>query len=205
MSNAQPPGATPSGTRDTRRRILEAAREILEERGAALRLADVAARAHVSRQGVYLHFADRASLLIALVDHIDSTQGASEIRARIVGAPTGVESLRRLVEMLSWYTASIDRVAEVLEAGQDLDPALGAAWRNRMERRQAFARSIVARIAREGDLAPGWDVDTAGQMVYAACMPGLWRELTRHLGWSRQEYAERVFTLLSGALTTRRV
>lgn len=190
------------GEPETRRRILEAAREVLEERGADLRVADVAARAGVSRQAVYLHFGDRAGLLIALVDFIDESHGAVEIRAGIVGAPSGVESLRRLVEMLSWYTASIDRVAEVLEAGQDSDPALGAAWRDRMGRRQAFARSIVARIAREGDLAPGWTVESAAQTVYLACMPGPWREAVRRLGWSREEYADRVFALLSGALTT---
>ncbi len=188
------------GEPETRRRILEAAREVLEGRGADLRIADVAARAGVSRQAVYLHFGDRAGLLIALVDFIDTSQGVGEFRASIAGAPSGVEALHRLVERLSWYTASIDRVTEVLEAGQDADPALGAAWRDRMARRQAFARSIVARIAHEGDLAPGWTVESAAQMVYLVCMPGPWREAVRRLGWTREEYAERVFALLSGAL-----
>jgi len=188
------------GEPETRRRILEAAREVLEERGADLRVGDVAARAGVSRQAVYLHFGDRAGLLIAMVDFIDTSQGAVEFRASIAGAPSGVEALHRLVERLSGYTASIDRVAEVLEAGQDSDPELGAAWRDRMERRRAVARSIVARISREGDLAPGWTVESAAQMVHLVCMPGPWREAVRRLGWTREEYAERVFALLSGAL-----
>jgi AcrR family transcriptional regulator len=35
----------------------------------------VARAAGVSRQALYLHFADRAALLLAVVDHIDEREG----------------------------------------------------------------------------------------------------------------------------------
>jgi len=56
----------------TRRRICEAAlRLIVKRRGAAVTLAEVARAARVSRQALYLHFADRAELLLALVRYAD--------------------------------------------------------------------------------------------------------------------------------------
>jgi AcrR family transcriptional regulator len=182
--------AQPYGEAETRRRILEAAWELLEKDGPAVTLAAVAERAGVSRQGVYLHFGDRAGLFVALVDHIDVTQGSAEMRAHVFGAPSGVESLRRWIETISWYTAKIDVVSYVLESAQYQDPALGAAHRNRMGRRQDIIRSIVGRISAERDLAEGWEIDTAAALVYAITMPGTWRELTRELGWSHRRYAE---------------
>ena len=56
--------------------MLEAARALLEERSAqAVKLEDVASRAGVSRQSVYLHFGSRAGLLLALVAHVEASRG----------------------------------------------------------------------------------------------------------------------------------
>jgi AcrR family transcriptional regulator len=49
--------------------ILQAVRDLVEERGSvAFTFEEVAKRARVSRQTVYTHFPDRASLLVALAD-----------------------------------------------------------------------------------------------------------------------------------------
>ena len=54
-----------SGDPATRARILAAARALLEERpGTGPSMGEVAARAGVSRQALYLHFADRSALLL---------------------------------------------------------------------------------------------------------------------------------------------
>lgn len=188
------------GDPHTRRRILDATRELVEAAGAGVRLADVASRAGVSRQAVYLHFGDRARLMLALVDDIDERAGAAGVRADILGQPTGVDALRRWVEVLSRYTATIDRVAEVLERATGQDEALAAAWRDRMGRRQMMARAIVARIAQEGDLHPAWSQADAAELAYAVTMPGPWRELTHELGWDTRRYSVRVFGLLAGSL-----
>lgn len=194
----------PYGEPETRRRILQAAWDLLEKHGPIVTVADVAGRARVSRQAVYLHFGDRAGLFIALVDHIDITQGSAEMRAHVFGAPSGVESLRRWIETISWYTAKIDVVSYFLESAQYQDPALRAAHRNRMDRRQDILRSIVERIAAEGDLAKGWDVGTAADLVYAITMPGTWRELTRELGWSHRRYAEHLTEMVERTLLADR-
>src|SRR4029450_13351859 len=144
------------GDPETRRRILQATWELLEQQGAGVRLVDVADRAGVTRQAVYLHFGDRSGLLVALVDFIDVSLGAVQLRAHIHGGATGVESLQRGIQTRSWSTAKTARVTQVLESSQYQEKALAAAWRNRMGRRQQHIRSIVERIAAEGRLATGW-------------------------------------------------
>ena len=186
----------------TRRRILQAAWELLEQQGAGVRLVDVAGRAGVSRQAVYLHFGDRSGLLVALVDFIDVSLGAVQLRAHIHGGATGGESLQRWIETMSWYTAKIDRVTQVLESSQYQDKALAAAWRDRMGRRQLHIRSILERIAAEGRLDERWSVDTAVELLYVVTMPGPWRELTRELGWTAEQYTQNLTRLVQSALLT---
>jgi AcrR family transcriptional regulator len=195
--------AVPYGDPDTRRRILQAAWELLEQQGAGVRLADVADRAGVSRQAVYLHFGDRSGLLVALVDFIDVSLGAVQLRAHIHGGANGVESLQRWIETMSWYTVKIDRVTQVLESSQYQDEALAAAWRDRMGRRQMHIHSIVERIAAEGQLADGWSVNAAVDLIYVITMPGAWRELTRELGWTTEQYAQHLTRLVQAALLKR--
>lgn len=189
----------PYGEPETRRRILEAAWDLLEKRGPIVTIADVAESAGVSRQAIYLHFGDRAGLFVALVDHVDVSLGSADMRAHVFGAPTGTESLRRFITTLSWYTAKIDVVSYFLESAQYQDPGLRAAWRNRTNRRLDIIRTIVERIAAEGHLAKGYTVDTAVELIYAVTLPGVWRELTRELGWPQEQYAEHLTQMVQRA------
>ena len=198
MSSRDPepiPAAARSGDPDTRERILRAAWDEIVERGAAMTLTDVAGRADVSRQAVYLHFGDRAGLLLALVRFMPEVLGFEKLLAHVLAAPTGVEMLRRAIELHSTYSAQIDPVAEVLEAAQYRDEALGAAWRDRMDASRRVHRMIVQRIADEGQLVDGWAVEDAGDLFYTFTMQAPWRELTRRLGWSPESYAENVTRL----------
>lgn len=192
--------AAPYGDPETRRGILQATWELIEEYGSGLRLSDVAHRAGVSRQAVYLHFGDRAGLLIALVRYMDENLGVEEPVARVFDAPTGAEALERAVELHGAYTPKVDAVARVLEAAQYQDEALAAAWRDRMDNRRIAHRAIIQRIADEGRLAEGWTVDAAADLFYTITMPGLWRELTQELAWTSEQYAEHMIRLLRGSL-----
>jgi len=176
-------------------------RELVEQSGSAFTITEVAKHAGVSRQAVYLHFGDRSGLLVALVDHIDQSLGSVKLRENVFGAPSGIEALRRWVETMSWYTAKIDRVTEVLEASQYEDSDLAAAWRNRMNRRQDLLHyQIAERLEREGHLADGWSARTAAEIIYVLTMPGPWRELTREVGWTHTQYSDHIWSLLKRGL-----
>lgn len=190
------------GDPETRERLLQAASELALEQGPSLRLADVAARAGVSRQAVYLHFGDRARLLLTLLAWGDQALELGELLARVTEAPTGVEALERMVEVHAAYSPRIDALARILEAHQYQDPAVAAALRDRLDFRRAAHRAVIARIAAEGDLADGWTVDTAADLFFAVTLATPWRELTGTCGWSAGQYAERMSQLLRRALIT---
>jgi AcrR family transcriptional regulator len=193
----------PYGDPQTRASILDAAWALLEERGPGVRIADIAAKAGVSRQTVYLHFGDRVSLFVALGDHVDVSFGRDRLRAHVFGAPTAVESLRRWVQTMSWYTAKIDSVSRILELSAESDEALRAVWRDRMTGRRSHVRRIAERIAAEGQLADGWTVEAAADLIFTVTLPGPWRVLTSVLDWSEQQYAEQITGLLERSILAR--
>src|SRR5262245_17666825 len=89
-----------AGDPATRRRILDAAHKLVVKRGGAdVRLSDVARAARVSRQAIYLHFADRAELFTAVVRHGDEQLGIPEAVQQVMGAPTGVAAIRAMVSL----------------------------------------------------------------------------------------------------------
>lgn len=196
--------AEPYGDPQTRERLLRAAWDLALEQGPGFRLADVATRAGVSRQAVYLHFDDRAGLLLALLAWVDQAFQLGDLLAAVNQAPTGAEALERMVEANAAYWPRIDAITRVLEAHQYQDPAVSAALRDRLDFRRAAHRAVTARLAAEGDLATGWTVDTAADLFAAVTMPGPWRELTGSCGWSAGQYAKRMSQLLRRTLTTRR-
>ncbi len=127
---------------------------------------------------------------------MDATLGFEEVITHVLAAPTGAEALERMIDAFSLAAPKIDSVALVLEAAQYRDEGLAAAWRNRMQARQVISRVIVERIAAEGQLAKGWTIDRAAELAYAVTMPGPWRELTRELVWTAEQYRENVARLL---------
>jgi AcrR family transcriptional regulator len=201
MSTARTPAY---GDPETRMRILDAAWALLEERGSGVRIADIAERAGVSRQAAYLHFGDRVGIFTAVADHIDVSFGRDRLREHVFGAPSGVESLRRWVETMSWYTAKIEPVTRVLEQAAESDDALAAAWRDRMTGRRGHVGRIVARIAADGELADGWTEEAAADLVFTVTLPGPWRVLTAAFGWSTERYAAEVTAMLERALLAAR-
>ena len=85
MSSARP---------GTRIRILKAALDLLEvSQGTGVRMSDIAKRAGISRQALYLHFSTRAELLIATTYYLDELKGSEERLAASRAAQTGIERL----------------------------------------------------------------------------------------------------------------
>jgi AcrR family transcriptional regulator len=192
------------GNATTRERILRSAWESILESGPDVRLAEVAGRAGVSRQAVYLHFGDRAGLLLELLAWVDETLELGALLARVEEAKSGVEALGRMVELHAVYSPQVDAAARALEARQAQDPEVAAALRDRLEFRRAAHRKVIARIAAEGDLADGWTVDTASDLFFAVTLPGPWRELTAERGWSAKQYSHRMSQLLRALVAADR-
>jgi AcrR family transcriptional regulator len=78
----------------TRDRILGAAREITEKQGAAPTMSALARTVGISRQAPYLHFPDRAQLLLALVADIDEKEQLQAGRAAVREAADAAGAIR---------------------------------------------------------------------------------------------------------------
>ena len=181
-----------TGTRgDTRARILDTAWKLVGERGVeAVTVADVAAAAGVSRQLVYVHFENRAGLLVAMARRHDVRSGFAG-RAAEAGALPPVAALERLLRLWFAYLPEILPVARALEAAAINGDEGGVAWRDRMGDVREVLAAAVDRVATDGRLTGGWTPATATDWVWARAQPSAFAHLVADRGWSPGDYADR--------------
>ncbi|MDX1658981.1 MAG: TetR family transcriptional regulator [Nitriliruptorales bacterium] len=176
-----------TGNPRTRERILAAAERLLAERG-PVSMGAIAQAAGVSRQALYLHFDDRAELLLATVDHIDSSGPLAELRRWVSEAPDGLTAVARFVELHAEYSPHIIEVARTIDAGRLTDPDLEAAWSDRMEGRRNACGRLIRWVAEDGALDPCWSPDGATDYLWSQTSLRVWDDLVNARGWSRDRY-----------------
>ena len=186
----------------TRTSLLDAAWHLVGERGVgAVTLAEIAATAGVTRQSVYLHFGNRAGLLIEMVRHRDAT--SATVRRMLAAAQeahveAGFAGFTRL-----WFrhVAAIQPVARAIEAASANDLDAAAAWQDRMGSLRGVLRGIVDRLADAGRLAPGWTRDEATDWLWSRTHIDVWNQLVLERNWKPNEVVSRVTRSLWSDLT----
>lgn len=163
--------------RTTRTRIIQAAAELVAERGVAeMSLDEVGARAHASRSQLYHYFEDRDDLIRAVVDVTTST---------VLAAQHGL-----LDDLDSW--AGIDRWFAALEAMQrereapggcpigslvgqlaERDPLARAALADGFDRWERRLREGLERMRTSGKLAADADPNRLATATMALLQGGL--------------------------------
>jgi AcrR family transcriptional regulator len=186
--------------RSTREVILDAAVDLLGDRGAAVTLEEIAERAGLSRQTVYLHFGSRTGLMIAMAQHIDEHGPLHQLLQRVFEAPTALEALDAIVSLHADYYPVIYPVAKLFMSRKYDEEAMRAAWDDRMVSRHKLYRQVVDRLHRDGQLAPEWDVKTATDILWSLTSWELWEQLTVDREWSRDEYLTHLRVLLRRTL-----
>lgn len=151
-------GNTPSSDEEAIRRILDAADELIEEHGSAMRLADVARSLGVTRQTVYRYFPGTEALMLATAMRSGDgflEQLADHVRDETDPATAMVEGLAFAIEHLS----EDNRIGLILSkrspnaAGTTLtsDTAL------------TFSRAMLHRYEVDWEAA-GFDEDALGEL-----------------------------------------
>ena len=137
----------------TRDRILAAARALIEQDHAAVpNVSAIARAAGISRQAVYLHFPDRASLLIALVAQVDEQEDLRPWLDAIEAAPDAAAQIHAWARMQADRNPRIAPVARALDLVRHADQPASQAWRDRTDNRMRGAVAIVDRLRSEGRL-----------------------------------------------------
>lgn len=193
-----------SGDPMTRERILRAARELLDQTpGADVSMGQVAKRAGVSRQALYLHFADRASLFLAVSRAADSQARTAERQRRIDEAPTARAALREAIAVQALIKGQLRGVATTMDALRRTDPAADAAWKEREHARLHRCEQVAKRLLVEGELSPSFDAETAARLLWATTSQRVWEDLVVDQGWSTEQYRKHLTALLESALLRR--
>jgi AcrR family transcriptional regulator len=183
-------------------RILDAALVLIQKRkGADVTMAEIAKAARVSRQAMYLHFANRADLMLALVRHADEKRGLLEEIRKIREAPTGLAAMFEMVSLQARTNPSIWAIARALDAVRRSDEAVERGWQDRLEHRLEGCRQIVARMHKEGALKPGVSQEEATDVLWTLTSLRTWEDLVLGRDWKPVQYQEVVSRFLRDALT----
>lgn len=190
---------------DSRARVLDAALRLIRRRGdAAVTMAQIAKAARLSRQAVYLHFADRADLMVALARHVNESLGLPAEIQRLMNSPTGIEMIEAFVSMQARGNPAVWAVARAIDAVRRTDAAAARAWQSRLESRLAGCRAIVSRLKADGSLRPRLDPSIAADLLWTMTSLRMWEDLVLEREWSPEQYQRYLTNLLIGALTSSR-
>lgn len=182
-------------------KILEAALSLILKRGdAAVTMADIAKAARLSRQAVYLHFADRADLMVALIRHIDEKRGLPKEIRKITEAPSGRDALREMASLQARMNPGVWAAARAVDAVRRTDRAAERSWQDRLKHRLDGCAAIVARLQREGDLREQLDPAAAADLLWVLTSLRVWEDLVLERGWSAKQYVEHITGVLFRAL-----
>ncbi|MES2521629.1 MAG: TetR/AcrR family transcriptional regulator [Gemmatimonadota bacterium] len=189
-------------TPGTRERILDAVLASLADgREDALNMAAVARRAGVSRQAVYLHFPNRATLGVEAARWLDEREDVRKWSAPVVSATTPEETLDAYADFLGAYNPRIVAVARMAYRLRAL-PELEDAWQDRLRARRDGARAVASRVADAGRLRAPFTPHTAGDLIAAIGSMLVWDELVQDLGWSTKRYVQHLKATFRATLLT---
>ena len=194
-----------SPTSETRVRILNATWKLLEaSQGSGVRMSDIAKIAGISRQAVYLHFLNRAELLIATTRHLDEVKS---VDARLMvsrNAITGLARLEAFIEAWGNYIPEVYGVAKALLAIKDTDDAARLAWNDRMEAVRDGCQAAVKALKKDDDLSSEHSVKEATDILWTLLSVQTWEQLTRECGWSQRQYVKTIKELAKKMLVVKR-
>ena len=187
----------------TRERILSAARVLIEAAdGALLSMSELARVVGISRQALYLHFPDRAALLLALVAYVDEREDLPAGIAAVETTPDAAGQIRAWAQMQSRRNPKIAPFARALEQVRHADQAAAAAWRDRTGNRMRGAVAITTRLREEGRLHPSWDTTEAATLLWELTSFRVWDDLVNESGLKPDRYAEIITTAALATLAS---
>jgi len=191
--------------RATRRRILDAARDLIVERGpAAITMRDIAGHAGVSPETLYKTFGTKAALVkgvydVTLAGDDEDVSMAERPEHRAIRAAT--DPREKLARYAALARALSDRVGPLLSklqaAAQSGDPDMQDIVATTDAERLAGATYFVE----TGWLRPGLDPARARDIVWTLNSPQLYQMLVGERGWSPEEYERWLAKALADALT----
>ncbi len=188
---------------NTRFRILEVTWNLLENGDKAVRMSDIAKAAGISRQALYLHFPNRAELLVATTRHIDAVKNVDERLAQSRSSTSGIERLYAFIEGWGSYIPEIHGMSVALRAMYDTDKEAAAAWDDRMQAVKHGCEAAIQAISDDGYLTKELTKAAATDLLWTLLSVENWERLVRECGWSQSVYEQTLKKTAEATLISR--
>jgi AcrR family transcriptional regulator len=176
---------------DTRVRIVEATRELLQSEGyAGMTIEAIAQRAEVSAQSVYAIFKSKTGILIELLNQ--STFGADYDDAvrRALSASDPETRLRLAAPIARQIHDAQSATFDLLRGAGVLAPELAKLEQQRECLRYERQERMIISLRDAGRLRPELDHATARDIFWMLTGRDVYRMLVRERGWSSQKYED---------------
>jgi AcrR family transcriptional regulator len=197
--------------RETRRRLLVAARAEFAERGyAAATVIRIAERADVSVQTLYSNWGNKRNLLRAVME--SAVTGADDVPlapgqppAILVATldPDDAEDPRQLLAHLSrQYRLLAERAAvgwQTYRDGAGVDPDIAADWQQLSDLRRRAFHAMFAPVP-DAALRPGLTSAAAADTAWVIASPDTHHQLVREAGYTYEQLEDWIRATLSAAL-----
>ena len=183
------------GARQTRRQIVEAARDLFITRGyAGATLEAIAAQASVAVETVYASFGSKRAILSALID-VSVVGDERPVRLLEREGPQAVvheaDQHRQIAMFAAGITEIMHRMAplfELMRAAAKTEPDIAELQRSILDSRLEGMMFFMRSLLQNGPLRDGLTPEAAGETVWALTSGEVFTLLTATRGWSEAAY-----------------
>lgn len=148
----------------------------------------VAAKAGVSRQALYLHFENRSALLLAAAERANEEFGLPAKKEAAFAQASAEGALSAFIDLLADLIPATLRPALAIASACREDKDLAKIWASRAINRHATCRQLAERLSEEGRLGEDWTVDKAADWLWGITSHQFYEDLCIRRGWGRADY-----------------
>jgi len=189
---------------DTRRRIVEAARQLLQREGyAGMTIEAIAQRAEVSAQSVYAIFKSKTGILIELLDQSMFGPEYEEVVLQALGASDPETRLRLAAGVARQIRGAQSAAFDLMRGTGVVAPELAKLERQRERLRYEKEEGMITFLRDAGRLRPGLSHNTARDVFWMLTGGDVYRMLVHERGWSPQRYQNWLAKTLVHSLLTQ--
>lgn len=191
---------------DTRRRIVEAARQLLHREGyAGMTIEAIAQRAGVSAQSVYAIFKSKTGILTELLDQTTFGADYEEAVAQAMSASDPATRLGCAARIARQIHDAQSATFDLLRGAGVVAPELAKLEQRRESLRYERQERMILSLREARRLRRGLDHRTARDIFWTLTGRDVYRMLVRERGWPSQKYQDWLAdTLVHGLLAPGR-
>jgi AcrR family transcriptional regulator len=189
---------------DTRRRIVEATRQLLQSEGyAGMTIEAIAQRAEVSAQSVYAIFKSKTGILIALLDQSSFGPEYEDVVRQAQSASDPETRLRLAAGIARQIRGAQSATFDLLRGAGVVAPELAKLQQQRERLRYEREEGMITFLRHSGKLRLGLSHQTARDIFWMLTGGDVYRMLVRERGWSPRKYQDWLADTLVHSLLAR--